>query len=88
MWNYPKSAHHQAAIDAMQPERDREAERSKAAVAKLHRDEDARQALLDCEANRLAVIAKTQRLRTERLAREAEIELHKQSRRVVKRPTR
>lgn len=84
MWNYPKSALHQAAIDAMQPERDREAETSRAAVAKMRRNQDARQALLDCEASRLAVLAKTQRLRSERLQREAEIEAIKQAPHVIK----
>jgi len=71
MWHYPKSAVHQAAIDAQKPERDREADKSRAAVKKLRREEDANKARADVETNRLAVLAKTKRLRSERLAREA-----------------
>lgn len=70
MWDYPKSARHRAAIEAMQPERDRDAAKSKLAIAKLHRQEDAAQAIKDREADRIAVLAKTQRLRAARLERE------------------
>lgn len=88
MWNYPKSALHQAAIDAMQPERDREAEKSRVAIAKMRRDQDARQALVDCETSRLAILAKTRRLRAERLAREADIDANRQPRSIGKRRAR
>ena len=42
------------------------------AEAKRRRDRDASQAMKDHEANRLAILAKTARLRAERLARIAE----------------
>lgn len=71
MWNYPKSAKHQLAIDALQPERDREAARTRVAVAKLRREQEAVQAKIDRETDRLATLAKTQRLRAARLALEA-----------------
>ena len=67
MWTYAKSALHQAAIDAMKPERDREAARAVAAEMKLRREREAAQALKDHEASRLATLAKTQRLRAARL---------------------
>ena len=72
MWNYPKSPLHQAAIDAMKPERDLEARRSTTAQIKLRRERDAVQAAKDREADKLAVLANTERLRAARLAREAE----------------
>jgi hypothetical protein len=84
MWDYPKSALHTAAIEAMQPERDREAAKAKLAVDKLHRKEDAVQAVKEREAERTAVIAKTQRLRAERLEREAASPKKNSLRRVVK----
>jgi hypothetical protein len=68
MWTYPKSALHQAAIDAMKPERDREATRAMAAQMKLRREREATQALKDHEVKRLATLAKMERLRTARLA--------------------
>jgi hypothetical protein len=68
MWEYPKSQLHQAAIDKMKPERDREAAHSVAAQLKLRRDSDAAKALKDHEANRLATLAKTARLRAARSA--------------------
>ena len=68
MWDYPKSPVHQAAIDAMKPERDREAAKSMAAQMKLRRTRDAEQALKDSEVDRVAVLAKTARLRAARLA--------------------
>jgi hypothetical protein len=74
MWNYPKSPVHQAAIDAMKPEIDREAARSRVAKAKLRREQEAVQALREREAERIAVLAKTKRLRAERLARELNAE--------------
>ena len=68
----PKSALHQAAIDAMKPERDREAARSMEAQSKLRREREATQALKDHEVERLAALAKTERLRAARLARAAD----------------
>ncbi|SFV26991.1 hypothetical protein [Hyphomicrobium facile] len=55
----------------MKPERDREAAKSRLAEAKLRRQREAIQAVQDRETERLAVQTKTQRLRAERLAREA-----------------
>ena len=69
MWEYPKSALHQAAIDRMKPERDREAARAVAAEMKLNRERAATQALKDHEVRRLATLEKTRRLRAQRLAR-------------------
>ena len=71
MWQYPKSPLHQAAIDAQKPERDRETAKSLAAQKKQVRERDNAKALLEHEAERLTILAKTQRLRAERLAREA-----------------
>ncbi len=68
MWEYPKSQLHQAAIDKMQPERDREVARAKAAELKLRRQQEASHALKDQEVSKLATLAKTQRLRAARLA--------------------
>jgi hypothetical protein len=48
------------------------------ATTKLRRDRDAQQAMKEHEAERLAVRAKTQRLRAERLAREAATSSSKQ----------
>lgn len=70
MWDYPKSAVHRAAIEAAQPQRDRDAAKSKLAVARLRRQEDAARAIKDREADRIAVLAKTQRLRVARLERQ------------------
>jgi hypothetical protein len=69
MWNYPKSPLHQAAIDNQKLDRDREIARSTAAQTKLRREQTAKKALMDYEIDRLATLAKTQRLRAERLAR-------------------
>ncbi len=69
MWDYPKSQLHQAAINEAKPERDREALRAVAADLKLRREREAAQAIKDHEAQRIATLAKTQRLRAERLAR-------------------
>ncbi|MBY0558919.1 hypothetical protein [Hyphomicrobium sp.] len=71
MWNHSKPVQHQTAIDATKPERDREAAKSRVAEAKLRRQREAEQAIQDREAERLAIQIKTQRLRAERLAREA-----------------
>jgi hypothetical protein len=72
MWNYPKSALHQAAIVAMKPERDIAAAKAMAAQSKLRQASDAIQALKEREAEKVAIRAKTARLRAERLARVAE----------------
>ena len=77
MWDYRKSPVHQAAIDAMKPERDREAAKSMAAQMKLRRARDAVQAIKDSEVNRLAVLAKTARLRAARLALAADAQTKK-----------
>jgi hypothetical protein len=61
MWKYPKSALHQAAIEKL--DRDREIARATAAATKLHREQSG------YEIDKLAILAKTQRLRAERLAR-------------------
>jgi hypothetical protein len=74
MWNYPKSALHQAAIDAMKPELDIAAAKAMAAQSKLRRASDAVQALKEHEAEKIATRAKTARLRAERLARAAEVQ--------------
>ncbi len=68
MWKYPKSPLHQAAIDAAKPERDREVARATAAELKLRRQQDASLAVKEQEVSRLAILAKTQRLRAARLA--------------------
>ena len=49
MWHCPKSAVHQAAIDLMKPERDREAAQAMAAQMKLRRAREAEQALKESE---------------------------------------
>ena len=77
MWHYPKSAVHQAAIDSMKPERDREAAQAMAAQMKLRRAREAEQALKESEINRIAVLAKTARLRAARLALAADAKIKK-----------
>lgn len=67
MWKYPKSALHQAAIEKL--DRDREIARATAAATKLRREQSAKKALTGYEIDKLAILAKTQRLRAERLAR-------------------
>jgi SepF-like predicted cell division protein (DUF552 family) len=74
MWEYPKSALHQAAIDAAKPERDREEAKSRVAAAKILREKDAQAALQEIETGRLSILAKTQRLRAARLALEPQTE--------------
>lgn len=54
-------------------------EKQTRAATKLRRDQDALQSMKDYETERRAVRAKTQRLRAERLAREAAIPPGKQS---------
>lgn len=77
MWDYPKSAVHQAAIDAMKPALDIAAAQAMAAQSKLQRARDAVIALKEREDEKIAIRAKTARLRAERLAREAENQLAK-----------
>jgi hypothetical protein len=70
MWEYPKSAVHQSAIDAAKPARDREAAKSRVTKGRLLRQKEARTALQEIETHRLAIAAKTQRLRAARLTPE------------------
>ncbi len=72
MWHYPKSRLHQVVIDAAKYERDLEVGRSMAAQAKPRLEREALQTATDREAEKLAVLAKTEQLRAARLAREAE----------------
>ncbi len=72
MWEYPKSRLHQAAIDASKFERSLEAGRTASAQSKLRREQEAADAAKGREADKLAVLANTARLRAERLTREAE----------------
>jgi hypothetical protein len=67
VWEYPMSALHQAAIDAAKPERDRAAAKSRVAEGRLLREKEARTALQELEMDRIAILAKTQRLRAVRL---------------------
>jgi hypothetical protein len=69
MSQYPRNAVHQAEIDVLKL--DLEADKSRVAVIKIRRKEDANQARADFEKNRLAVLARAIRLRSERLARKA-----------------
>src|SRR3954453_3729659 len=71
MWEYPKSARHQAAIDAQRSDRDRESAESVATQKKLLRQSETELALKEIEASKVAVLAKTLRLRAARLAPEA-----------------
>ncbi len=68
----------------MQPERDRDAAKARVAEAKLHRQQDAVQAVKEREDDRIAVLAKTQRLRAARLEREAGSPKKKTLQRVVR----
>ena len=76
---YPKQggkcALHPAAIDAMKPDRDREAFHAMVARMKQRREREAEQALN--LRRRLATLAKTERLRAERLARTADAQSKK-----------
>ena len=67
MWDYPKSPRHQAAIDKLKADHDREAARP--AQVKLRRETQATEVMKEQEAARLATLAKTARLRAARLAR-------------------
>jgi hypothetical protein len=72
MWHYPKSRLHQVVIDAAKAERDLEVGRSMAAQAKPRLQREALQTVIERQADKLAILAKTERLRADRLAREAE----------------
>ena len=72
MWSYSKNPVVPGATDRKKPERNREETLARAAELKRKRDRDASQAMKDYEAAKLETLAKTARLRAERLAREAE----------------
>ena len=74
MSDFPKSERYQASIDERKLVVDRSVARARAAEMKLRRERDAKLALTEYEMNRLATLAKTQRLRAERLARAADIQ--------------
>ena len=63
MWNYPNRSLHMAAIDDLKIDRAHEIARATAAATRLRREQSAKKALTDYEINRLATLAKTQRLR-------------------------
>ena len=67
MWDYPKSPHHQAAIDKLKADHDRDA--AHPVQVKLRRETQATDVMKEQEAARLATLAKTARLRAARLAR-------------------
>jgi hypothetical protein len=69
MWEYQKSPQHQAAIDKLKSDNDRQVARVSAATLKARREQSAKKALSDYELDQRATRAKTQRLRAERLAR-------------------
>jgi hypothetical protein len=66
MWDYPKSAKHQAFIDQLQVDHARELAKAR---AQERERSDARPALDEIRANAMAARVKTARLRAERLAR-------------------
>lgn len=70
---YPNIPVFRAAVGPNEPERNREAELSKRAELKRLRDLDASQAMKEHEENRLAILAKTARLRADRLARISDV---------------
>jgi hypothetical protein len=74
MWEYPKSARHQAVINEMKVAAERSAVHAKAAEMKLERERDAKLALTEHEVNRVATLAKTKRLRAARLASAAQVQ--------------
>lgn len=75
MWNYPKSAKHQAFIDQLQATHERELAKFKAAEKRQERAEDGRRALDEAKAKVIETRIKTARLRAERLAGTAGIPL-------------
>jgi hypothetical protein len=70
---YPNIPVFRAAVGPKKPEFNRKAELSKKAELKRLRDLDASQAMKEHEEHRLAVLAKTARLRAERLARSFDV---------------
>lgn len=72
MWTYSKNPILEGAIDQKKPERNREAVLAKAAEMKRERARDASRAMQEIEAKKAATLAKTKRLRAERLARMSE----------------
>jgi hypothetical protein len=74
MSDFPKSERYQASIDERKLVADRSVAKARAAEMKLRRERDAILALTEHEMNRLATLAKTQRLRAERLARIADVQ--------------
>lgn len=71
MWNYPKSAKHQAFLAELKASHDRELARVRGAEKKEMRAGDAQQALDEIKAKVSAARTQTTRLRAERLARDA-----------------
>lgn len=69
MWNYPKSAKHQAFLDELKANHDRELAQVRVAEKKQMRAGDAQQALDEIKAKLTATRAQTVRLKAERLAR-------------------
>ncbi|MBU2533438.1 MAG: hypothetical protein KKB37_11905 [Alphaproteobacteria bacterium] len=69
MFKKPKNAVSGNALGLKMPERNRESVLGRVAELKRLRDRDASQAMKEHEAKRLEVLAKTARLRAERLAR-------------------
>jgi hypothetical protein len=72
MWTYSKNPVLQGATDQTKPARTRESVLANAAELKIQRERDASQAMKEYHAERAATLAKTARLRAERLARAAE----------------
>jgi hypothetical protein len=73
MWNYPKSAKHQAFLDELKANHDRELAQVRVAEKKQMRAGDAQQALDEIKAKLTATRAQTARLKAERLARLAAV---------------
>lgn len=71
MWSHQKNSAPAAVTDQDAPELNREEKSARAAEFKLKRDRDASQALKEHAAARQETLAKTAKLRAERLAREA-----------------
>ena len=56
MWDCPKSPRHQAAIDNLKLDHDRQIARATAATAKLRREQTAKKALTEYEIAKLAAL--------------------------------
>ncbi len=69
----PKSSVPKALLALKLPERNREAVLGRVAELKRLRDQDASQAMKEHEANRLEILAKTARLRADRLTRVSDV---------------